>query len=401
MERRHDINQFPKELDQAQKALNRLDGALTTVYFDPDEPGSVQAAIHQMEAAVDRCVSAYSRNPFVKELTDGAKENLAEQIMEKASQARSGKMDGEGKNMDNTIIRQIKNTVNDLNRSDRNSFGRHIKKLSKLLGSDDLKPICDKLSGPVDLEAWIKAGQATQGSMIGSAKLDWPTDKHKEMGMTIALAHWFADDPERARNFAYTFHHSGGKVTPQLKGMVAQVFAPFGRDFIDYVEDQTGAQKPTSIPEQKPSSVRKVFVVHGHDEAAKEGMARFLEKIGFEAIILHEQASGNRTVIEKIEAHSDVGFAVVLLTPDDIGGAANAESRQHRARQNVILELGYFVGRLGRSRVAVFRKGEVEVPSDFGGVVYVDLDGDGAWKQRLGNELKEAGFQIDWNKIMR
>ena len=218
--------------------------------------------------------------------------------------------------------------------------------------------------------------------------------------MTIALAHRFADDPERAWNFAHTFHYSGGKVTPELQGMVAQVFAPFGRDFIDYVKDQTGAQEPTSIPERKPSSVRKVFVVHGHDDQAKEGMARFLEKIGFEAIILHEQASGNRTVIEKIEAHSDVGFAVVLLTPDDIGGAANAESRQHRARQNVILELGYFVGRLGRSRVAVFRKGEVEVPSDFGGVVYVDLDGDGAWKQRLGNELKEAGFRIDWNKIM-
>jgi|JTFN01.1.fsa_nt_gb predicted nucleotide-binding protein len=394
------INQFLKELDEAQKALNRLDGALTTVHFDPDEPGSIQAAIHQMEAAVDRCVSAYSRNPFVKELTDGVKANLAEQIMEKASQARSEKIDGENNGMDNTIFRQIENAVNDLKWSDMNTFGRHIKKLSKLLNSDDLKPICNELLELVDLEAWIEAGQATQGGMVGSAELDWPTNPREEMGITIALAHWFADDPERAWNFAHTFYYSGGKVTPELQGMVAQVFAPFGRDFIDYVKDQTGAQELTSIPERKPSSARKVFVVHGHDEAAKEGMARFLERIGFEAVILHEQASGNRTVIEKIEAHSDVGFAVVLLTPDDIGGAANAES-QPRARQNVILELGYFVGLLGRSRVAVFRKGEVEVPSDFGGVVYVDLDGGGAWKQTLGKELEEAGFQIDWNQIMR
>ena len=128
------INQFPKELDQAQKALNRLDGALNTVYFDPDEPGSVQAAIHQMEAAVDRCVSAYSRNPFVRELTDGAKENLAEQIMEKASQARSGKMDGEGKNMDNTIFRQIENTVNDLKWSDMNKLWAAHKEIVKASG---------------------------------------------------------------------------------------------------------------------------------------------------------------------------------------------------------------------------------------------------------------------------
>jgi len=129
-------------------------------------------------------------------------------------------------------------------------------------------------------------------------------------------------------------------------------------------------------------------------------MARFLERIGFEAVILHEQASGNRTVIEKIEAHSDVGFAVVLLTPDDVGGEIGGEG-QPRARQNVILELGYFVGKLGRSRVAVFRKGDVEVPSDFGGVVYVPLDGGGAWKQALASELQEAGFEIDWNKIMQ
>jgi Predicted nucleotide-binding protein containing TIR-like domain len=85
---------------------------------------------------------------------------------------------------------------------------------------------------------------------------------------------------------------------------------------------------------------RKAFVVHGHDEAARESVARFLERIGFEPIILHEQANQGRTVIEKIEAHGDVGFAIVLLTPDDEGRLKGGTS-QPRPRQNVLLELGY------------------------------------------------------------
>ena len=89
---------------------------------------------------------------------------------------------------------------------------------------------------------------------------------------------------------------------------------------------------------------KKVFIVHGHDEAAKESVARFLEKLKLEPIILHEQPNSGRTLIEKFEVYADVGFAVVLLTPDDVGSPASearAGSMKHRARQNVILELGY------------------------------------------------------------
>jgi hypothetical protein len=121
---------------------------------------------------------------------------------------------------------------------------------------------------------------------------------------------------------------------------------------------------------------RKVFIVHGRDEAPREAVARFLEKLGFEAIILHEQANKGRTVIEKVEAHGDVGFAVVLLTPDD-EGCTKGEEPGPRARQNVILELGYFIGRLGRERVCALKRGEVEIPSDFGGVVYEPFDSSG------------------------
>lgn len=99
--------------------------------------------------------------------------------------------------------------------------------------------------------------------------------------------------------------------------------------------------------------LRRIFVVHGHNEAARETVARFLERVGFEPVILHEQPNKGRTIIEKFESYADVGFAVVLLTADDVGGRDSVEgaSLKARARQNVILELGYFLGKLGRARL--------------------------------------------------
>lgn len=145
---------------------------------------------------------------------------------------------------------------------------------------------------------------------------------------------------------------------------------------------------------------RKVFVVHGHDEGSREAVARFLTQIGFEPIILHEQANRGRTVIEKVEAHSDVGFVVVLLTPDD-EGCAKGGTLVPRARQNVLLELGYFVGRLGREHVCALQRSDLEIPSDWRGVVDEPFDTSGGWKQSLARELQAAGYEIDWNKVMR
>jgi hypothetical protein len=393
------LDSIVKELSQAQRALERLGGTLATVEFNPNEPASIAAAIHRVEAAIDRAASPYLRNALVKNWTDEMKKVYTAAIQERAAKARQTASSEVG-DMDNSVFRQIENTVSDLKWSEINTFGRHIKKLSSILNSPDLKPIADELLGGVDLNVWIKEGEGTQGSMVGSAELNWPQDTKKELGLTIALAHWFAEDPDRAFGFSQKFYYSGRNVNSSLQGMIAQVFVPFGRDFIDYVKGVTGENEPTVPPIQAASTARKIFIVHGHDDAAKESMARFLERIGFETVILHEQASGNKTVIEKIEANSDVGFAVVLLSPDDVGGTVDGVQRS-RARQNVILELGYFVGKLGRARVAVFLKGDVEVPSDFGGVVYVPLDGGGAWRQALGKELQEAGFEIDWNRIMQ
>lgn len=161
-----------------------------------------------------------------------------------------------------------------------------------------------------------------------------------------------------------------------------------------------------SIPEtvrKEPKVImsNKVFIVHGHDTTTKLEVARTLEKSGFEAIILHEQPSAGNTVIEKIEANTDVAFAVVLYTPCDMGRAkeAKVDDERSRARQNVVFEHGYLIGKLGRKCVSALVKGSVETPGDISGIVYITMDDTGAWKMALAKEMKNSGLQVDMNKF--
>ena len=117
-------------------------------------------------------------------------------------------------------------------------------------------------------------------------------------------------------------------------------------------------------------------------------------------VILHEKPNAGRTIIEKFEAHGgSSGFAVVLLTPDDVGGPNRGDLRP-RARQNVIGEMFWFAGKLGRGRICALKKGDLEIPTDFAGVVYTDIDDRGAWKADLLRELETAGYAVDWRKAL-
>lgn len=143
-----------------------------------------------------------------------------------------------------------------------------------------------------------------------------------------------------------------------------------------------------------------VFLVHGHNQAIREMSARVLEKLGLKVIILNEQTSQSDTIIEKLERYADVHFAVVLMTADDVGGSkSNGSAMQDRARQNVVLELGYFMGKIGRKRVCVLYEKGVELPSDYYGVVYIEIDNGGAWRYVLAKELKSAELEVDLNKL--
>ncbi|MEL6407071.1 MAG: nucleotide-binding protein [Chloroflexota bacterium] len=155
--------------------------------------------------------------------------------------------------------------------------------------------------------------------------------------------------------------------------------------------------------EGKSVSGNKIFVVHGHDNEMKQSTARTLEKLGLEPIILHEQANEGKTIIEKFLNNAEqVSFAVVLLSPDDVGRSIKLNIEKTRARQNVILELGFFIGWLGRERVFVLHKRDdnFELPSDIFGVLYESYDGDaGGWRFNLARELKNVGYDIDMNDL--
>ncbi|CAK2429341.1 TIR domain-containing protein [Vibrio crassostreae] len=144
----------------------------------------------------------------------------------------------------------------------------------------------------------------------------------------------------------------------------------------------------------KEFNTNQVFIVHGHDEHAKNDVKSYVESKGLEPIILHLQASGGRTIIEKIDHYSNVGFGIVLYTECDLGGKRDTLNFKWRARQNVVFEHGYLIAKLDRHRVAALVKGSVETPNDISGVVYVALDAAGSWKDELDTELRNAGYDI-------
>lgn len=148
-------------------------------------------------------------------------------------------------------------------------------------------------------------------------------------------------------------------------------------------------------------SSRKVFVVHGHNEEYIEKVARLLEKLDCEPIILKEQPNSGKTIIEKFKDSAKVAFAVVLYTACDRGGIndENAELRP-RARQNVVFEHGYLFSQLGQERVCALVEKGVEIPSDQSGILYVPIDGSYAWKFQLAREMKSVGIDVDLNKII-
>jgi len=168
---------------------------------------------------------------------------------------------------------------------------------------------------------------------------------------------------------------------------------------LDLFEEAVGLGDKVSAEEYG----EQIFIVHGHDGGVKHEVARLVERLDLQPIILHEQPNRGQTIIEKLEDYSEkleVGYAVIILTPDDVGGVAEETPRlKPRARQNVVFELGYFMGKLGRGRVCALHSEGVELPSDYDGVLYIKLDKFGAWKLELAKEIKAVGFDVDLNKI--
>lgn len=163
---------------------------------------------------------------------------------------------------------------------------------------------------------------------------------------------------------------------------------------IESIIDRLEFNLPSSSvqePMKNHPKSNRVFVVHGHDEIAKTNLEIFLREIGLEPVVLHRQADEGQTIIEKFEKHSDVGYAFILLTPDEIAYLKSETSKddttrktEFRARPNVIFEFGYFVGKLGRSRVCCLHTGNVSLPSDVSGMIY----------KRYENKIEEVAYDV-------
>ncbi|MCY4352239.1 MAG: nucleotide-binding protein [Gemmatimonadetes bacterium] len=228
----------------------------------------------------------------------------------------------------------------------------------------------------------------------------------------IAIAHTFGQDSSQVEEFT-TIRYIPSAMTSSITDSDYQrryisglesatsVLESMIEEVEEYWEDDSLIGVSTSDKKVSPEHLRDVFIIHGRDEGTKETVARFISQLQLNPIILHEQPNQGQTIIEKFERHAEVAFAIALLTPDDTGGLAGEEqSHKPRARQNVIFELGYFTGKLDRGQVCALKGENVEIPSDYDGVLYIPFDESGGWKMTLMRELKIAGFEVDVDRVL-
>lgn len=260
-----------------------------------------------------------------------------------------------------------------------------IERLSKVLNRvPELKKL--PYSGSPEFKKWRRDAEVAISNTF-----EKETDHVKDFNnINYSLMAFHSDTPDSKFQDAYV----------KGLGYAASVLESMLDEIAEYwEEDKPFSKSSNSGVKVQPEDSNKVFVIHGHDNSAREMIARFLEKLGLEPVVLHEQPNKSRTIIEKFEDYADVRFAVVLLTPDDMGACKEQqESLKPRARQNVVFEFGYFIGKLGRNRVCALIKGRIEKPSDSDGILYIPLDENKGWILQLLRELKAANFDVDANQ---
>lgn len=179
--------------------------------------------------------------------------------------------------------------------------------------------------------------------------------------------------------------------------LVREAFRDIGA--IDFIAKEE--ERPELFEAIHKALLRNVFVVHGHDNEILQTVIAFLQKMDLRPIVLRDLPDGGQAIFDKLEAAANVAFSVVLFTPDDVGGRQGSEALTARARENVIFELGYFLGKLGKQKVRVLYKADTNIPSDYQGILYIPIDPtDGtSWQLSLAREMKAVGLNIDFNKL--
>jgi predicted nucleotide-binding protein len=229
---------------------------------------------------------------------------------------------------------------------------------------------------------------------------EWKTFwKSKHLGSWVLF-----DDLEKTKIFSYCIYKSSGVNNDNGNGNSFNLFMEsrfddnirkFNETFYRYFE-QVLNEILRANPDIETSNLEKVvgntvFVIHGHDESLKNEVKLLLINAGVNHIVLHEQPDKGRTIIDKLlEESTASNYAIALFSPDD-----KTEQGEKRARQNVVLEVGYFLGKLGKERVRLLVKDKIEIPSDLQGILYEPFDTSGSWKTRILKELMAVGIYVD------
>lgn len=254
-------------------------------------------------------------------------------------------------------------------------------KLKGIIDEIDILVSRNIRSSEPEFQAWRTKAERFLIKKFGKDSLEY----RKFANTYFSPLAWCGSDMEKEKRDAIKFCCNG------LKSCKA-VF----KVYLEELAEDDEAVLP-NIHEMQNCDKTKIFIVHGHDGELKQSVARIIEKQGIEAIILSEQANKGRTIIEKFEDYSDVGGAICLFTADDYGRAKNDIEDNTRARQNVVLETGYFMGKLGRDHVVLLADKGIEMPSDLSGIVYTDT---GSWQFDLLKELAAMGYKVDLNKLL-
>jgi len=253
-------------------------------------------------------------------------------------------------------------------------------KLKKIINETDDLIKKDITNSDPEFEAWEMKVKRFISNQYGANSLEM--EKFKDTSFSMGV--WSFDTPEEEIH-----QDSVNSCRDGLKTTKA-ILEAYLEDLSDDVEPVIQSHTKTT----KDSS--KIFIVHGHDGELKEAVARIVEKQNIDPIILSEQANTGLTIIEKFEKNSDVGCAICLFTADDLGRSKSESSDKPRARQNVVFEAGYFIGKLGRERIIILSDSGIEIPSDLAGVVYTNTQN---WQVDLLKELKSMGYNIDFNRL--
>lgn len=231
---------------------------------------------------------------------------------------------------------------------------------------------------------------------------DWPGDSNEHWSLPIKY--------EEAKSLIFSLYRlvaeegqDGYNIPSNLTyishGDIHDAVRNFNDLFLEYFQSilQEIVNANPEIESNKPEKVRgnTVFIIHGHDNELKTEVQLLLTRAGVNNIVLHEQPDKGRTIIDKlVEESINSNYAIGLLSPDD-----KLEDGSTRARQNVILEIGYFIGRLGKERVRILKKGDIEIPSDLHGILYENYDKLGAWKMKICKELIAVGIYVDIESV--